>query len=87
MITVIDINLKDYLIGSTKVIKYIDESNLDILIQPFNLDNIVIKNKGLMGGDLVISLVLRNISKNNWDKLIDNDKDIFTKYLDNMYIL
>jgi DnaJ-class molecular chaperone len=87
LITVIDINLKDYLIGSTKVIKYIDESNLDILIQPFNLDNIVIKNKGLMGGDLVISLVLRNISKNNWDKLIDNDKDIFTKYLDNMYIL
>jgi hypothetical protein len=85
LITNIDINLKDYLIGSIKVIKYIDNSYIDIVITPFNIDNIVIKNKGLIGGDLIIKLKLQDISNNNWNKLDDESKKLFIKYLDDMY--
>lgn len=85
LITVVDINLKDYLIGATKNIKYIDDSCVDFLIPPFNLDNIIIKKKGLLGGDLVIKVLLHNISKKNWEKIDDDNKGIFTKYLDDMF--
>lgn len=86
LITVIDINLKDYLIGSVKTVKYIDNSYVDILILPFNIENIVIKNKGLMGGDLIIKLILRNILQENWNRIDDDKKNVFTKYIDDMYI-
>jgi hypothetical protein len=86
LMTTVEINIKDYLIGCVKVIKYIDDSFIDVVIKPFNLDNIVIKNKGLIGGALIIRLVLHNISHENWCKINEDNRKVFVKYLDDMFI-
>jgi DnaJ-class molecular chaperone len=79
------INLKDYLIGATKLIKYIDGNYINIEIPPFTLNNICLNNKGLLGGKLIINITLLNISKINWDSLDFEKKDIFIKFIDNIY--
>ena len=38
------INLKDYLVGANKIIKYIDGNYINIEIQPFNLNKIILIN-------------------------------------------
>ena len=79
------INLKDYLIGATKLIKYIDGNYINIEIPPFTLNNIYLNNKGLLGGKLIINIILLNISKINWDSIDLEKKEIFIKYIDNIY--
>jgi len=79
------INLKDYLIGATKIIKYIDGNYINIEIPPFTLNKIYVNNKGLLGGNLIINIILLNISKINWDNIDSEKKAIFIKYIDNIY--
>ena len=79
------INLKDYLEGSSKKIKYIDNNYIKIDIPSFTLNNIIFNNKGLLGGNLIVNVILLNISKINWDKLGTDDKKLFINYIDNIY--
>jgi len=79
------INLKDYLEGSCKKIKYIDNNYINIDIPSFTLNNLIINNKGLLGGNLIINIILLNISKINWDKLEFTEKTLFLKSIDNIY--
>jgi curved DNA-binding protein CbpA len=79
------INLKDYLEGSCKTIKYIDNNYIKIDIPPFTLNNVIFNNKGLLGGNLVVNVILLNISKINWDKLGTDDKKQFIKTIENIY--
>jgi len=79
------INLRDYLEGSCKTIKYIDDNYIKIDIPPFTLNNVIFNNKGLLGGNLVVNVILLNISKIYWDNLGTNDKKLFIKTIENIY--
>jgi DnaJ-class molecular chaperone len=79
------INLKDYLEGSCKTIKYIDNNYINIDIPSFTLNKYIINNKGLLGGNLIINIILLNISKINWDKLESGEKKVFIKSIENIY--
>lgn len=79
------INLKDYLEGSCKTIKYIDNNYINIDIPSFTLNKYIINNKGLLGGNLIINIILLNISKINWDKLEYDEKKVFIKSIENIY--
>jgi len=79
------INLRDYLEGSCKMIKYIDDNYIKIDIPPFTLNNVIFNNKGLLGGNLVVNVILLNISKIYWDNLGTNDKKLFIKTIENIY--
>jgi len=79
------INLKDYLQGSSKKIKYIDNKYIKIDIPSFTLNNVIFNNKGLLGGNLIVNVILLNISKINWDKLGADDKNKFINVIENIY--
>jgi hypothetical protein len=79
------INLRDYLEGSRKTIKYIDNNYIKIDIPPFTLNNVIFNNKGLLGGNLVVNVNLLNISKIYWDKLGTDEKKLFIKTIENIY--
>jgi len=79
------INLRDYLEGSCKTIKYIDNNYIKIDIPSFTLNNVIFNNKGLLGGNLVVNVILLNISKINWDKLGTDDKRLFIKTIEHIY--
>lgn len=79
------INLKDYLEGSCKTIKYIDNNYIKIDIPSFTLNNVIFNDKGLLGGNLVVNVILLNISKINWDKLGADEKKLFVNTIENIY--
>lgn len=79
------INLRDYLEGSCKMIKYIDDNYIKIDIPPFTLNNVIFNNKGLLGGNLIVNVILLNISKIYWDNLGTDDKKLFIKMIENIY--
>jgi DnaJ-class molecular chaperone len=65
----ININILDYLTGGVKKIKYVDNTFIDINIKPFCLEDIMIKNKGLMGGNLNVKLIFKHITFKEWNKI------------------
>jgi len=65
----LDINILDYLIGGIKKINYIDNTYIDINIKPFCLDDIIVNNKGLLGGNLNVRLLYKQISLKDWNKI------------------
>ncbi len=79
------INLKDYLVGANKLIKYIDGNYITIEIPPFNLNKIILINKGLLGGNLIVNITLLNISKIKWDNIDIEKKKVFLNYIDEIY--
>jgi DnaJ-class molecular chaperone len=79
------INLKDYLVGANKLIKYIDGNYITIEIPPFNLNKIILINKGLLGGNLIVNITLLNISKIKWDNIDIEKKEVFLNYIDEIY--
>jgi hypothetical protein len=66
---VLDINILEYLIGGIKKIKYVDNTYIDIIIEPLCLNDIIIKNKGLLGGNLNVKLLFKNITLKEWNKI------------------
>ena len=48
LITKININLYEYLSGTTKIINYIDGNCINIEIKPLNLNKIILEGKGLL---------------------------------------
>lgn len=79
------INLKDYIVGSNKLIKYIDGNYINIEIPPFNLNKIILTDKGLLGGNLIANITLLNISKIKWDNIELEKKEVFINYIDDIY--
>jgi hypothetical protein len=67
--TTVYINILEYLIGGVKHIKYVDDTLLDIVIEPFSTKDIFIKDKGLLGGNLNIKVVFQNITLKDWEKI------------------
>jgi hypothetical protein len=66
---IVDINILDYLVGVVKKIKYIDNTYIDIVIKPFCLEDIIVKNKGLLGGNLNVKLLFKHITLKEWNKI------------------
>jgi DnaJ-class molecular chaperone len=74
LITTTNINLYEYLSGTTKVINYIDGNYINIEIRPLNLDKIILENKGLLGGNMIVNIKYVNIEALEWDKLSNENK-------------
>ena len=82
----IDINILEYLTGGVKKVKYVDKSFFDINIEPFSIRNIVIKNKGLLGGNLNVKLVYKNISLKDWEKISVKKRARIINLMKKMYV-
>ena len=82
----LDINILDYLIGGIKKIKYIDNTYIDINIKPFCLDDIIVNNKGLLGGDLNVRLLYKQISFKDWNKISKKKRNKLINLIKLIYI-
>ena len=83
--TIININILEYLIGGVKHIKYVDDTLLDIVIEPFSTKDISIKNKGLLGGNLNVKVVFKNISLKDWEKISAKKRARVIKLITKIY--
>ena len=81
----IDINILDYLIGGTKKIRYVDDTYIDVAIEPFSLEDIIIKNKGLLGGNLNARLNFKNITLQEWGKISEKKRNRVITIFKKMY--
>lgn len=85
LITSVEINLYEYLAGAVKVLKYIDCNYMNIEINSFDLNEIILKNKGLLGGDLVVNIVFKNIKLSEWNKISHENREIIKNILMETY--
>lgn len=83
--TTIYINILEYLKGCVKEVKYVDDSMLDIHIEPFSTKAIVVKNKGLLGGDLNVKIIFKNITRKDWKKISEKKRMRVIKLITKMY--
>ena len=81
----IDINILEYLIGGIRKIKYVDNTCMDITIEPFKTNDIIIKNKGLLGGNLNVKLIFKNITLKDWKKISEKKRDRVINIIKKMY--
>ena len=47
---------------------------MNINIEPFSLKEIIIKNKGLLGGNLNVKLIFKNITLKEWNKISEKKR-------------
>ena len=83
--TTIYINIIEYLMGGVKKIWYVDDTYIDINIMPFSTKNIIVKNKVLLGGDLNIKVVFKNITLKDWKKISEKKRAKVIKLIAKMY--
>jgi hypothetical protein len=81
----LDINILEYLIGGIRKIKYVDNTCLDIAIEPFKTNDIIIKNKGLLGGNLNVKLIFKNIILKDWKKISEKKRNRVINIIKKMY--
>ncbi len=74
LITTVHITIAEYILGCKKDIEYVDGTNIPILLPPFIGTFYEIANKGLKKGSLILNISLKNIEKDLWAKLCENDK-------------
>lgn len=84
--TTIYINIIEYLCGGVKKIWYVDDTFIDIDIMPFSTKDIIVKNKGLLGGDLNIKVVFKNITLKDWKKISEKKRAKVIKLIAKMYV-
>jgi len=82
----IDINILEYLIGGIRKIKYVDNTCMDITIEPFKTNDIIIKNKGLLGGNLNVKPIFKNITLKDWNKISEKKRDRVINIIKKMYV-
>ena len=81
----IGINILEYLVGGIRKIKYVDNTYLDINIEPFKMNDIIIKNKGLLGGNLNVKLIFKNITLKDWKKISEKKRNKIVNLIKKMY--
>jgi len=86
LFTTVKVNLQEYILGTKKYIQYVDNDNISIDIPPFNKENIIVLNKGLFGGNLIVKILFNNISNKKWNNVDNEIKKDFIKILDDMYL-
>lgn len=76
-----EIDTYDYIIGTNKQLDFFNNEIIDINIPPFSSE-IIINNKGINNGDLIINLIyMPTINKKNWYILEDCDKNNMIRIL------
>ncbi len=70
----------DYLTGTTKEFLFFNKESLNINIEPFE-NKIIISGYGINNGDLIINLIYTLIKKEDWNKLINDDKNAVIKII------
>ncbi len=70
----------DYLTGTTKEFLFFNKESLNINIEPFE-NKIIISGYGINNGDLIINLIYTPIKKEDWNKLINDDKNAVIKII------
>jgi DnaJ-class molecular chaperone len=83
--TTIDINIVEYLSGGIRKIRYVDDSLIDVPIEPFSTKDIVIEEKGLRGGNLNVKVVFHNITLKKWKKISEKKRARVIHLLTKMY--
>jgi hypothetical protein len=83
--TAIDINIVEYLSGGIRKIRYVDDSLIDVPIEPFSTKDIVIEEKGLRGGNLNVKVVFHNITLKKWKKISEKKRARVIHLLTKMY--
>ena len=73
LITNINCNFKQYIIGHNISINYIDNKLLEIYIPPFS-NKFILTGKGIMNGNLIINIKPEILLLSEWNKINDNDK-------------
>jgi DnaJ-class molecular chaperone len=73
IITNIDIDLLDYIQGSSKNVLYIDDKMITIDIPPFHTEFLEINGKGICRGSFIVNVILKNIDEKLWNTLSTKD--------------
>ena len=82
IITNIDINIKDYITGYDKDIKYINNTIMKIKIPPFQKELYEIQYKGLNGGSMIVNINILYIEKDKWMLLEENKKESILRIME-----
>ena len=77
-----DLNIStiDYITGAEKELIFINKEVFKIKVEPFE-KRFVIENYGINKGDLIIIFIYNPIKKNDWNTLIEEDKNDVIKIL------
>jgi DnaJ-class molecular chaperone len=82
----IGITQYQFYIGIKHTIHYLDGDNIKLIIKPLSLKNIKIKNKGILGGKLIIKPILINPNINDINKLKNDEFQTLCLLLKKLYI-
>jgi DnaJ-class molecular chaperone len=74
LITTVEIDLTEYILGCEKDIPYIDGNMMHVNIPAFQKEYYEIADKGLLGGSLILNVSLKYIDKDRWQSLSEKDK-------------
>ena len=85
IITNVEIDLLDYLQGTTKEILYIDDKFINIDIPPFRTEFLEIKGKGICKGSFIVNVILKNIDEKLWNRLSTKDSTEMIRILSFLY--
>jgi len=83
--TAYEINLLQYLQGCEVEIPYIDNTSVKIFIPAFQKEYVVISDKGIKGGSLIVELSIKSIEGYLWNTLSQKDKVDMLRILDTMH--
>jgi hypothetical protein len=78
-----ELNMIDYILGTKKELLFINKEIININIEPFT-NNIIINNKGINGGDLIIYFKYIPIEKDSWNKISNADKKEMVRIFQNI---
>ena len=73
----------EYLIGGTREFTFVNKEIIDIKINPFATE-LKLDNYGINNGSLIIKFIYEPIKKENWDKLLDADKNEMVRILEKL---
>ncbi len=74
LITTVEIDLTEYILGCQKEVLYVDGNMLHVDIPPFQKEYYEIADKGLLGGSLILNVSLKYVEKDMWQNLSEKDK-------------
>lgn len=81
LITSMKLSVSEYIEGTTKTIKYIDETFLDVVVEPFQEDYLIVRGKGLKNGDMYIDIRIAPPKYTQWNCLESSDKSELIRIL------
>lgn len=81
LITHLNVGWKEYLLGGTRKIQFIDGSYIYLDIKPFKLEKKIYKGLGLFDGDLIVFSHIQNIEEKDWFKLDEKHKNTMISIL------